>query len=212
MSTVRKMTREEIIASRAAPESSPHWLGGERLHRNYSPTTSPGMMFNLRMERPGPADYQAVYHLASEQLGPGLATAAEIQRVDAMTGAAIWVVRRHGEVAGFLAPLALTLAGREAIIDGTFDATNIQRKWVAAMGAPLAGFYCWCYGGRDQVTRGALVLGLRTLIDRCFPDLPFFGKDTTEAGARIMHHLGFRNYENQPHLFWRCAQMMESGQ
>ena len=59
------------------------------------------------------------------------------------------------------------------------------------MGQPLAGFYCWCYAGKDQVSRGALVLGLRTLIDTHFPDLPFFGKDTTEAGARIMRHLGF---------------------
>jgi hypothetical protein len=77
------------------------------------------------------------------------------------------------------------------------------------MGEPIAGFYCWCYAGKDQVSRGALVLGLRTLIDRYFPDLPFFGRDSTEAGARIMRHLGFFPFDDTPHLFWRCASVME---
>jgi hypothetical protein len=76
-------------------------------------------------------------------------------------------------------------------------------------GEPLAGFYCWCYAGKDQVSRGALVLGLRSLIDRYFPDLPFFGRDSTEAGARIMRHLGFFPFDSTPHLFWRCASVME---
>jgi hypothetical protein len=208
MKTVRMMTRDETFDSQWALES----LGGDRLHRNYCPTTSPDMMASLRMSRPEPTDYAAVYALATEQLGPGLATTDEIRRVDEMTGAAIWVVRRHGEVAGFLAPLALTHAGRDALLEGEFDPTNIDRSWVAAMGAPLAGFYCWCYGGRDQVTRGALVLGLKTLIDKHFADLPFFGKDTTEAGARIMRHLGFHSFETTPHLFWRCANLMGPAQ
>jgi hypothetical protein len=53
------------------------------------------------------------------------------------------------------------------------------------------------------------VLGLRTLIDRHFPDLPFFGRDSTDAGARIMRHLGFFPFDSTPHLFWRCASVME---
>jgi hypothetical protein len=77
------------------------------------------------------------------------------------------------------------------------------------MGEPLAGFYCWCYAGKDQVSRGALVLGLRTLIDKHFVDLPFFGRDSTEAGARIMRHLGFFPFSDTPHLFWRCCSVME---
>jgi hypothetical protein len=51
--------------------------------------------------------------------------------------------------------------------------------------------------------------GLRSLIDHYFPDLPFFGRDSTEAGARIMRHLGFVPFDNTPHLFWRCASVME---
>jgi hypothetical protein len=77
------------------------------------------------------------------------------------------------------------------------------------MGQPLAGFYCWSYAGADQVTRGVLVIGLRKLIDHHFPDLPFFGRDSTEAGARIMQHLGFFPFNAIPHLFWRCCSVMD---
>lgn len=204
MKTSHMKTRTDTFDAHFALES----LGGDRLHRNYSPATSPGMMASLRLMRPEPGDYAAVHALATEQLGGGLASADEIQRVDRMTGAAIWVVRRHGGIAGFLAPLALTKAGRDALVEGSFDAANIDESWVARMGAPLAGFYCWCYAGRDQVTRGALVLALRTLIDQHFTDLPFFGKDTTQAGARIMAHLGFHLFDSTPHLFWRCRSLM----
>lgn len=154
-------------------------------------------------------DFVDVHTLATSELGQGLASLDEIKRVDGLTGASIWVIRRRGEVTGFLAPLALTSAGVAALVDNTFDAANIDQKWVARIGEPLAGFYCWCYAGKDQVSRGALVLGLRTLIDRYFPDLPFFGRDTTEAGARIMRHLGFSPFDTTPHLFWRCASVME---
>lgn len=185
-------------------------LGGERCHAQYAPGASETMMASVRLEHAlSDADYAAVHKLATDELGPGLASLEEIKRVDRLTGASIWVIRRKGEVTGFLAPLALTSAGVSALVDNTFDAANIDQQWVARLGEPLAGFYCWCYAGRDQVSRGALVLGLRTLIDRHFADLPFFGRDSTEAGARIMRHLGFFPFADTPHLFWRCASLME---
>jgi len=185
-------------------------LGGDRLHAKYQPVASEAMMASVRLLRPeGEQDFAAVHSLATAELGPGLASLEEIQRVDGLTGAAIWVVKRHGAVTGFLAPLALTQAGRDALVEDEFDASNIHQSWVARMGQPLAGFYCWCYAGKDQVTRGALVLALRTLIDRHFPDLPFFGRDATEAGARIMRHLGFAPFDGTPHLFWRCCSVMD---
>jgi hypothetical protein len=185
-------------------------LGGERLHAQYSPGASETMMASVKLHRPAWDEFVDVHAIASEQIGGSLATLEEIRRVDALTNAAIWVVRRNGTVSGFLAPLALTLAGRDALADGTFEAGAVRQEWVASMGQPLAGFYCWSYAGRDQVTRGALVLALRTLIDKHFPDLPFFGRDTTAAGARIMGHLGFYPFGATPHLFWRCCSIMES--
>jgi hypothetical protein len=185
-------------------------IGGDRLHPRYAPGAAEGMMASVKLHHAeSDQDFADVHALASAELGTGLASLEEIKRVDGLTDAAIWVVRRHGAVSGFLAPLALTKVGRDALVEGEFDAANIEPQWVARMGQPLAGFYCWCYAGRDQVTRGALVLGLRTLIDRHFPDLPFFGKDSTEAGARIMRHLGFFPFDTTPHLFWRCASVME---
>ncbi len=167
-------------------------------------------MASVKLLRPeGERDFADVHALATSELGPGLASLEEIMRVDRLTGAAIWTMKRGGAVSGFLAPLALTLEGRDALLAQEFDAAHIERKWVARLGEPLAGFYCWCYAGRDQVSRGALVLALRTLIDRHFPDLPFFGRDTTEAGARIMRHLGFFPFDATPHLFWRCCSVME---
>jgi hypothetical protein len=209
MTMVRMQTQGETFDARFALES----LGGDRLHRNYASDSSVQMMASLRMERPlGTVDFAAVHALASEQIGGALASLEEIQRVDALTDAAIWVVRRHGQVAGFLAPLALTKIGRDALVSGEFDAANVRQEWVARMGQPLAGWYCWSYAGRDQFTRGALVLGLRALIDTHFADLPFFGRDTTEAGARIMHHLGFHPFDGTPHLFWRCRAIMGDAQ
>lgn len=185
-------------------------LGGERLHPKYAPGASEAMMASVRLTRPeSDRDYADVHALAVAELGPGLASLEEIKRVDALTNAAIWALKRHGAVTGFLAPLALTLAGRDALLEDTFDGAHIRQSWVARLGEPLAGFYCWCYAGKDQVTRGALVLGLRTLIDRHFPDLPFFGRDSTEAGARIMRHLGFAPLDGTPHLFWRCCSVMD---
>jgi len=185
-------------------------LGGERRHPCYRPGASESMMADIRLEHAvNEADYAAVHQLACDQLGPGLASLEEIRRVDELTGASIWVLRRHDQVTGFLAPLALTSAGVSALTEGRFTAANIEDAWVARLGEPLAGFYCWCYAGGDQVSRGALVLGLRTLIDRRFPDMPFFGRDSTEAGARIMRHLGFFPFDDAPHLFWRCCQLME---
>jgi hypothetical protein len=168
------------------------------------------MMASVKLLRPGSEqDFADVHALATAEIGGGLASLEEIKRVDRMTDAAIWVVRRHGSVTGFLAPLALTLAGRDALVGGEFDAAHIRPAWVARMGEPLAGFYCWSYAGRDQVTRGALVMALRKLIDHHFADLPFFGRDSTEAGARIMHHLGFLPFNATPHLFWRCCSVMD---
>ncbi len=168
------------------------------------------MMASVRMTRPeSHQDYADVHSLAIAELGPGLASLDEIKRVDALTDAAIWTVKRRGAITGFLAPLARTKAGRDALVNDTFDAAHIRQEWVARMGEPLAGWYCWCYAGKDQVTRGALVLGLRTLIDRHFPDLPFFGRDSTEAGAKIMRHLGFAPFDGTPHLFWRCCSVMD---
>jgi hypothetical protein len=185
-------------------------LGGDRIHPKYAPGASEAMMASVRMTRPeSDQDFADVHALAVAELGPGLASLQEIKRVDALTNAAIWTVKRHGAVTGFLAPLALTKLGRDALVDDTFDAAHIRQEWVARMGEPLAGWYCWCYAGKDQVTRGALVLGLRTLIDRHFPDLPFFGRDSTEAGAKIMRHLGFAPFEGTPHLFWRCCSVMD---
>lgn len=185
-------------------------LGGERQHPKYMAGASEAMMASVRLTHAvSDEDFSAVHALATAELGPGLASLEEIKRVDALTGASIWVIRRNDAVTGFLAPLALTAAGVAALVDNTFDAAHIRQEWVASLGQPLAGFYCWCYAGRDQVSRGALVLGLRTLIDRHFPDLPFFGRDSTEAGARIMQHLGFFPFDATPHLFWRCCTVME---
>ncbi len=186
-------------------------LGGERLHPRYTPGASELMMASVKLHHAvSEQDFVDVHALATSELGPGLASLAEIKRVDSLTNAAIWVVRRNDAVTGFLAPLALTSAGVAALTDGTFDPTRIDQKWVARMGEPLAGFYCWCYAGKDQVSRGALVLALRTLIDKHFPDLPFFGKDTTEAGAKIMRHLGFFPFDGVQHLFWRCRTVMDA--
>lgn len=185
-------------------------LGAERLHAKYMAGASEDMMASVRLTHAvSDADYEAVHALATAELGPGLASLEEIKRVDRLTGASIWVIRRNDAVTGFLAPLALSSAGVAALTDNTFDAANIDAKWVAKVGEPLAGFYCWCYAGKDQVSRGALVLGLRTLIDTHFTDLPFFGRDSTDAGARIMRHLGFFPFDDTPHLFWRCCSLME---
>ncbi len=195
----------ELVDARNALRS----LGGDRLHAKYTPGVSEEMMGSLDLHHAvSDQDFADVHALAVEALGPHLASLDEIKRVDGLTGATIWVVRRKGSVSGFLATLPLTGEGVAALIDGKFNAASVQPEWLARMGEPLAGWYCWCYAGRDQVSRGTLVLALRTLIDGHFPDLPFFGKESSEAGARIMRHLGFYPVDGVDHLFWRCANVM----
>jgi hypothetical protein len=185
-------------------------LGGERLHPRYMPGASEAMMASVRLQHAvSEQDFADVHALAVSAMGSKIASLEEIKRVDAMTDATIWIVRRNDAVTGFLATLALTSEGVAALVDGSFDAASIDERWIAPLGQPLAGFYCWCYAGKDQVSRGALVLALRTLIDRHFPDLPFFGRDSTEAGARIMRHLGFFPFDSVEHLYWRCCNVMQ---
>lgn len=184
-------------------------LGGDRLHPMYRPANAVAMMAAVKFEKPNDDDYSAVLDLATAEIGGPLASLDEIRRVDRYTDASMWVIRRRGQISGFLAPLALTKVGRDAMCDGSFDAGHVAEEWIAPIGTPLAGFYCWSYAGKDQFTRGLLVLALRALIDVHFADVPFFGKGTTEAGARIMHHLGFAAYEEQPGLYWRCRSVME---
>lgn len=197
----------EMIDAQGALRS----LGGDRLHARYMPGISEEMMASVKLHHAvTEQDFVDVHALAVEHLGPKLASLDEIKRVDALTDATIWVVRRKDAVTGFLATLALTQAGVDALTEGYFDAGAINPRWVSRMGEPLAGWYCWCYAGKDQVSRGALVLALRTLIDTHFPDLPFFGRDSTEAGAKIMRHLGFFPFDGVEHLFWRCHDVMEA--
>jgi hypothetical protein len=196
----------ELVEARSALRS----LGGDRLHANYSPGVSEEMMASVKLHHAETEqDFADVHALAVSELGPDLASLDEIKRVDAMTDSTIWVVRRNGAVTGFLATLALTSDGVADLLGGAFTPANISPHWVARMGEPLAGWYCWCYAGKDQVSRGTLVLALRTLIDRHFRELPFFGKESTEAGAKIMRHLGFLPVAGGDHLFWRCANLME---
>ena len=92
-------------------------LGGERSHPRYMPGASEAMMASVKLHHAeSDQDFADVHALAVAELGPGLASLAEIKRVDGMTNAAIWVVRRNGAVTGFLAPLALTSAGVAALV------------------------------------------------------------------------------------------------
>ena len=186
-------------------------LGGERLHPKYMPGASAGDDGVGQAVPPGiRTGFRRRPRLATAEIGPGLASLEEIKRVDALTDAAIWVVKRHGAITRLPRP-ARPDPGRPRRPGRGRRSTprTSSRNGSRGIGQPLAGFYCWCYAGKDQVTRGALVLALRKLIDQHFPDLPFFGRDTTEAGARIMRHLGFFPFDATPHLFWRCCSVMD---
>jgi hypothetical protein len=192
------------------PDKTPDM--GERLHPNYRPGVAEEVMASVGLYRPTGKELVRAYNIVRQQIVGPLASLNEVQRVDALTKSTIWVHRRQGEVSGCLATLALTRAGRDALIEGGFNPNDIKQHWVAKIGQPLAGFYCWSYAGVDQSTRSKLAAALKTLIDQRFPDLPFFGRDSTEAGAQIMSHLGFVPFDDAPHLFWRCCSVMDHAQ
>lgn len=199
-----------MLADVTDTRTSLETLVGERHHAGYMPGAAEDIMASVRLHHAETEeDFRQVHALAVCELGPGIASLEEVRRVEALTGAAMWVIRRNEAVTGFLAPLALTAAGISALLQGRFDARAINAAWVARLGQPIAGFYCWCYAGKDQVSRGALVYGLRQLIDLHFPDLPFFGKASTPAGERIMHHLGFLRVNPTSEMMWRCRNRME---
>jgi hypothetical protein len=100
-------------------------LGGDRLHLMYQPANAAAIMAAVRFEKPNENDYPAVLDLAAAEIGGRLASLEAIRRVDRYTDASMWVIRRHGEISGFLAPLALTNAGRDAMCDGSFDAAYV---------------------------------------------------------------------------------------
>jgi hypothetical protein len=71
-----------LEASRSALRS----LGGERPHPRYMPGASEAMMASVKLHHATSAqDFADVHALAVAELGPGLASLAEIKRVDSLT-------------------------------------------------------------------------------------------------------------------------------
>ena len=112
------------------------------------------------------------------------------------------------------------LAEQDCPYDEEFDNNDLSACHLIAYlrGEPVATLRIRWFANFAKIERvcvmkhvrgGALVLALRKLIDTHFPDLPFFGRDTTEAGARIMRHLGFPPFDATPHLYWRCCSVMD---
>ena len=124
------------------------------------------------------AEITAARALAADLIGPDIATAATLRRVQAASWGSVLVARRATPqgapgVAGVLATLLLRAGGRRAIEAGSFDGVNIDISLIARAGEPPVAFYAWGIAARDKEAARSLVAGAAGL-SRLFAFLPRF--------------------------------------
>jgi hypothetical protein len=141
--------------------------------------------------------------LAAELIGPDVALALTFRRVQQITVSTVFVYRRAGEIAGVLGMVAIRPDGLDAIRQHRFDPKNPPTEFLCRPGDPFAAMYGWGIVGRTRKASATVVAGAMTLRDQ-YPDLPFFTRAVTPAGAKVVRgRLGYSPYPGAPDgLLW----------
>lgn len=105
-------------------------------------------------------------------------------------------------VRGFTIFLPLNKDGHDALLDGRFDGTDINHKFISVDGQEIDALYWWC-----TVAPSALALGMVPVVTQLqAPDVrraPIYTKPATDHVASLATAAGFVPVENdnQPNLF-----------
>ena len=99
--------------------------------------------------------------------------------------------------------IPLSPAGLAAILEHRFDPRTPVDEHLCGPGEPFAAVYGWGIAGCTRKAAAKVVVGVNALRER-FPDIPFFTRTATPAGAKVVRgRLGYSPYPGAPDdLLW----------
>jgi hypothetical protein len=160
--------------------------------------------FGLRPARGDEASSARAF--AARLIGEGIVTAADLGRVQRLSGgAALFVAHEEAALTGVLAFVLLNAAGHRAVLDGTFDAQAPAAAHVARPGERAEAFYGWGVAATTKDTARRLIPGARAVMAGACGGLPKYARPTTADGHRLMRErLGFADLPGSDGLVWQA--------
>lgn len=145
----------------------------------------------LAMEPVGHDEIPALLAFATSQI-PVLASAVEaVARVITRNSESAWVFRSGGRTRGVYAMLHLSSEGLEALLLGEFNTGFPDPSLTVRTGEAPAAIYKWAVVAPGMASAGICSISRILQADR-YATANLYARPTTEPGARLMAHLGFR--------------------
>jgi hypothetical protein len=138
------------------------------------------------LRRPTPEAFEPANRLAAELIGGRVAQASTLAEVDAIHPGSILVHVEGGALTGLLAVLPLRRAGRDLLLDGSFDGLQPELKSIAPPKERPAAVYAWGCAARTRAAARA-VMGVTAAFPlEVYPDVAFYARAATPAGLRAL--------------------------
>ena len=138
------------------------------------------------------ADIEALHELAHRLIPGDVASVTVLGDAQRRTGHSLFLLRRDGVPAAFIACLALTRSGASAISTGRFDGLKIAPEWIAPFGGSTEAGYIWGLGGVTRPAAFGAMRALRIMRERFFAHIDLYARASTPEGRRIMAGFGYR--------------------
>lgn len=138
------------------------------------------------------ADIALARDVGAAMIGPNLASAATLQRIEEHARAVVFGYREAGRLTGMMALLPLNARGHEALQLGAFDAREPDLDAVAQPGETPHCYYAWGIAALSKDAARALIKASSALHARLFWDIPSYTRAATGDGLRLMTSFGYR--------------------
>lgn len=165
-----------------------------------TPASMQEAMGSFGLQRCPERNIEAALALGESLIGGSLARAEVVYTLDIITRMTIWVVGDPPNGLYLIVPL--TVEGRVAVEDGSFNPGDPALRHVAPANTPIFGLYIGCYAGASKDARRAIMAASANVRVSLYAAVPCYARGATEDGARSMRSLGFRRLEGGlPDLF-----------
>jgi hypothetical protein len=139
------------------------------------------------------AEIEAGRAAAARLVGPDIATADTLRRVQVRTGCACFVARMGEGFCAAISAIPLTAAALPDLARGRFDALDPPDAQVARPRDPPAALYIWGAAGLTWRGRMLAVAAAQALAREVHPTLPCYARAATSEGEHILQdRLGAR--------------------
>jgi hypothetical protein len=173
----------------------------------YDPREFVELLAPLDLHPADDAECAAGRALAAEMISPAIASLETLRRVHARTGgAALFVQTAEGEVTGVTGILPVSVEGLRAMVEHRFNAKDPLDEHLCAPGEAMAAQYPWAFAAKTR-RASAAVVQMTILLRERYPDIPFFTRAVTPAGAKVVRgRMGYSPYPGAPDdLLWNPA-------